>query len=199
MADKPDRLCPALSSMSAVLFGAVRDGGHTQRAQTELAACLASGALLFVPCDAGGEESEACARAGIRMTPTLIAGGERVPGAPFKEVVALTVAPEGLGRRLASRGAELFGRDSCAWTRRQKAVLGAGGLPLVSYVDCEDGGAGAARCAALGVQAVPAWGLEGGSLLLPGYRSFAGLQELCSKDSKALGAAQASKAAGSRG
>jgi hypothetical protein len=113
--------------------------------------------------------------------------GERVPGAALTEVAALAEAPRGVARALAARRAELFGRDSCVWTRRQRAVLGAAagqaGLP---YVDCEDGGAGEARCAALGVQAVPSWGVEGAAVLLPGYRSLAGLQELAARDVAAL-------------
>ena len=193
--EQTSSLCSSLGSMGAVLFGAQRDGGHTARAQAELAACISRGDVLFVPCDAGAEESAACARAGIRMTPTLIAGGERAPGAALKEVAALAEAPRGVAQRLAARGAELFGRDSCVWTRRQKAVLGAAGAALVPYVDCEDGGAGAARCAALGVEAVPTWGVDGARVLLPGYRSLAALQDIGSKPSGVLGAEAARAAA----
>jgi hypothetical protein len=196
--ERVDGLCSALGSMGAILFGAARDGGHTARAQADLAPCLARGSVLLVPCDAGAEEGAACARAGIRMTPTLIAGGERVPGAALSEVAALAEAPRGVARRLAARGAELFGRDSCVWTRRQKAVLGvAAGAAGVPYVDCEDGGAGAARCAALGVEAVPAWRVPGVASLLPGYRSLADLQALAVRDAAALAAEEAARSSGS--
>lgn len=199
-ADRIDSLCASLGSMSAVLFGATRDAGHTARAQKELAACLERGAVLFVPCDVGAEEAAACTRAGIRMTPTLIAGGERVPGAALTEVAALAEAPRGVARALAARRAELFGRDSCVWTRRQRAVLGAAaGAAGLPYVDCEDGGAGEARCAALGVQAVPSWGVEGAAVLLPGYRSLAGLQELAARDVAALRKEAARSASGGGG
>ena len=180
------------------MFGADRDGGHTARARADLAACLSRSSVLYLPCDAGAEESEACTRAGIRMTPTLIAGGERVPGAPLQEIVALTEAPKAVARKLALRGAELFGRDSCVWTRRQKAVLGREGLEKVAYVDCEDGGKGQKRCAALGVEAVPTWGLDAGSVLLPGYRPLAQL-ELMSNTSREQLLAEAASQRGSGG
>jgi hypothetical protein len=200
-AEQVDALCTQLGSMGAVLFGAARDGGHTARAQADLAPCLARGAVLLVPCDAGAEEGAKCARAGIRLTPTLIAGGERVPGAALSEVAAVAEAPRGVARRLAARGAELFGRESCPWTRRQRVVLGAAaGAAGLPYVDCEDGGAGEARCAALGVQGVPAWLVQGLAAPLPGYRSLGELQALAVREAAALGAeAAAAERSGSGG
>jgi len=175
-----------LKSMSAVLFGADRDGGFSARARSELAPALENGAILYVPCDRGAEEAEACSRAGIRMTPTLIAGGESVPGATLKEIVDLTMAPEATAKALGARGFELYGRDSCVWTRRQKAVLGNYGAELIPYINCEDGGMGEKKCASLNIDAVPTWGAEGGRVLLPGYRNLSGLSRISKMSSAAL-------------
>lgn len=164
--------------MGAVLFGADRDGGFTTRAKADLGPALANGSVLYVPCDRGAEEAEACTRAGVRITPTLVAGGESVPGATLKEVVDLISAPQAVANTLGGRGVELYGRDTCVWTRRQKAVLGVAGGEKVPYVNCEDGGEGEKRCAALGINAVPTWGFLGGKVLLPGYRTLAGLGAL---------------------
>ena len=180
------RFFRALKSMSAVLFGADRDGGFSARAKHDLAPALENGSILYVPCDRGAEEAEACSRAGVRMTPTLVAGGESVPGATLKEIVDLTTAPEAVAKALGVRGFELYGRDSCVWTRRQKSVLGAFGADLIPYVNCEDGGEGEKKCASLNIDAVPAWGLEGGKVLLPGYRTLSGLSRVSKMSTAAL-------------
>ena len=170
-----------LAAMKGILFGNDSDGGFTAQAKAELAPALASGALLYVRCDAGSEEAAICSRAGIRQTPTLIAGGERAEGwgdGGLRRVSELVEAPLQVSAQLQARGAVLYGRDSCVWTRRQRAVLGA--APLL-YVDCEEQGQGkgAEACAAAGISAVPTWELRGGKKL-PGYRGLSALQQLAS-------------------
>lgn len=167
------RLADQLRAMGAVLFTQAADE-HSARALADLAPLVASGAVLHVACDAGPGEAAACTRAGVAITPTLAAGGERAEGyASLRSYLALADAPAPVAAALAARGARVYGRDGCVWTRRQKAVLGVGAAAL--YVDC-DSAAGAPACEAAGVDAVPAWKLPGRALA-PGYRPLGALRE----------------------
>jgi hypothetical protein len=122
--------------MNAVLLGREGDGGFTVRARAALASALAEGAVAYVTCDGSREETAICTDARVTMTPTLMLGGQRIEGwgvgASGGESVreALSSARR-ISELLGERGATLFGRDDCAWTTRQKAVIGARGAERV--------------------------------------------------------------------
>ena len=190
--EETSSLCSALRAMDAVFFGHATSV-PSNRAKAWLGPLMSEQCVLHVPCDAGPEESSACQRAGISHLPTLIAGGQMAQGVYVPDVLDIVNAPIPVAAGLRGRGAVLYGRDSCVWTRRQRAVLGLPGRGGVEYVDCADGGGGAARCAAAGVAAVPTWELEG--VKLPGYRPLAALKVLIEKDKVGLEALRASEAA----
>ena len=100
----------------------------------------------------------ACESVGATTTtgPILVFANTRLPLPDAEAVTALAPTLATLRAAvggLASRGATLYGRNSCVWTRRQLATLGphSGRLP---YVDCE---VEPGKCG--GVTAVPAWSL----------------------------------------
>jgi hypothetical protein len=164
-------------AMGAVLFGA-DDGGFTSKARADLAPLIEAGDILFVACDSGASEAAACSRARITMTPTLCAGSERAEGYKgLRDYATLADASSEVATGLSARGAFFFGRDSCVWTRRQKAVLGSHAEKL--YVDCDDTKkGGAAKCAAANVSAVPVWSVPGLSPPPePGFRPLGALKE----------------------
>lgn len=176
-------LCASLKAMGAVFFGHA-SSVPSNRARAWMGPLLDEKCVLHVPCDAGPEESAACQRAGITHLPTLVAGGQMAQGAYVPDLVDLVNATVPVARALGEQGAVLYGRDSCVWTRRQRAVLGLAGRAAVPFVDCADGGAGEARCRDAGVAAVPTWELRG--VRLPGFRPLAALKALLEKDKPAL-------------
>lgn len=179
-----------LAAHGAVLFGASRCQ-YTAQMRKMLGLSGGEGdAIPFVACDATAEAGALCERMGITMTPTLVFAGTAIKGvmslAGLAEATAL--APR-VAEALAARGAVLYGRDSCAWTARQQKVLGVA-AGSVAYVNCD---AAAARCAADGVTAVPAWRIDGSEPIY-GYRRLPELTTLASLDA-ALLAREAANAA----
>ncbi len=167
-----------LRAMGAVLFGA-DDKGFTSKAKADLEPLISNGDVLYVTCDAGTAEAAACAQARVSMTPTFAVGTERVEGVQgLRAIAKLADAPAGVAAALVAKGAHFYGRDSCAWTRRQKLIFGVHAAAL--YIDCDEGGSGggAAKCAKAGVTGVPAWSVPG---LSPapeaGFRTLADLRE----------------------
>ena len=180
---EPRALSDSLKARGAVFFGHA-SSVPSNRARAWMGPLLDAQCVLHVPCDAGPEESAACQRAGITHLPTLVAGGQMAQGAYVPDLVDLVNATVPVARALGEQGAVLYGRDSCVWTRRQRAVLGLAGAAAVPYVDCADGGAGAARCRDAGVEAVPTWELRGARL--PGYRPLSALKARLERDRPAL-------------
>lgn len=200
--DQQASVAARLGAHGAALFGLLKGCPYSDRMREEWAEYLppaastqtASGLapITFVPCDGGAQAEELCRAVGITMTPTLIFAGMSIKGytSPAAMMDLVNLAPKVSGK-LHARQTVLYGRDSCAWTGRQKKVLGLS-LSDITYVNCE---ADAKRCEAAGVAAVPAFSIDA-SPPIYGYRKLPELSGLAVADRSALaGAAAASSAA----
>lgn len=154
--------------------------------------------VTYFACDLSEEHEDTCRRVGIEMTPTLGAGGCDTPGsqlrvtplarlppaafaglrmpgqAPVAEVSRLLTHVDNMYDTLRERGAELYGREGCVWTQRQRALIGPR-ADAVTYIDCDRE---ARRCADAGAVAVPAWRLRGEGAKSPIVLGFQRLPQL---------------------
>lgn len=108
------------------------------------------------------------------LPPSAFAG-LRMPGhAPVSEAARLLRSVDDMYDTLRSRGAELYGREGCVWTQRQRALIGRR-ADAVAYIDCDKE---SRRCAEAGAVAVPAWRLRGEGAASPLVLGFQRLPQL---------------------
>lgn len=124
-----------------------------------------------------------CPAAGPVITRITLAAfaGLRVPGQlPPATVSRLLGDVDETYDRLQSKHAVLFGRETCIWTQRQRALIGRR-ADAVTYVDCDKD---KSRCQ--GVVAVPAWRIGAGGPIVLGFQRLPQLQELAHADGATL-------------
>ena len=140
--------------------------------------------VKYIQCDGTDEEKQICSQVGIEATPTTIIAGQGYHGAQSRDVFEAAVqAPALIAEHLKGIGATLFGRDSCIWTVRQRAIFGRH-ADTVNYVRCDADAAQAAQCSAAGLEGVPAWKLNGKVHM--GYMRLDQLAETAGMDSVRL-------------
>lgn len=102
------------------------------------------------------------------------------------QIADLLEVPFRVADALKAQGAVLYGRSDCAWTTRQRAVLGLA-MERVPYVDCQKA---AAECTKAGVQAYPSWKV-GSHPPIAGFRPLPELSALATADAATLDQAAA--------
>ena len=200
MASDRDALAARLHSYHAVAFG-VESCPHTAEMRRAWGKALgppsSSPRIVYIGCDASPKEEELCRSAGIQTTPTLAFGGVQFPGyVPLPRVRELLDLADAVGDGLVRRDAVCYVRPGCVWSLRQRTTLG----PIASKVAFVDCSVESARCAAAGVQAVPAWQVGGAAApVVHGFQPIPGLQALVNADESELRSQAATSSAALRG
>jgi glutaredoxin len=157
--------------------------------------------VKFISCDRSDEERSICKKSGITKTPLMVIGGMAHFGYLSPEDLGVAVrVPAYIAEQLGNSGeyslsafhlkmcplcitpppplagATMYGRETCIWTKRQKALFGAHFDPNIPYVVCDRDMESQRKCREAGVTGVPAWKIDG--KLHPGFHTLPQLVQL---------------------